>query len=120
MFRGSLDPTPQAAHTHPGRLLRNATTARDLNVTHGSPGLTYTTERLPSWQAWAKPLQGGAVAVLLVRVWAAAADAATLALPLAELFAGDGGRGNGTVPTTVRLRDVHAHTDNGTAGGGSE
>ena len=53
----------QCWHGHPGRLVANASEYKVVDVVHGSPGVTHTTERLPSWQAWAKPVGGGAVAV---------------------------------------------------------
>ena len=100
----------QCWHGHPGRLVANASEYKVLDVVHGSPGLSHTTERLPSWQAWAKPVDGGAVALLVVRVWAGRTNA-TLSFPLATLFAGT----PASVPASVRVRDIFAHTDNGTA-----
>jgi len=94
---------------HPGRLVANSTETKDLGVAHGSPGVTHTNESLPSWQAWAKPVQGGAVAVLVVRVWEGAANA-TVSFPLADLFSLAGA----AAPASVSVRDVHTHTDNGT------
>ena len=98
----------QCWHGHPGRLVANSSETRVVAVVHGSPGLTHTTERLPSWQAWAKPVSGGAVALLVVRVWEGSANA-TLSFPLAGLF------GGAAAPSSVRVRDVLAHADNGTA-----
>ena len=109
---------------HPGRLVANSTEYRDLGAAHGSPATQGTTERLPSWQAFAKPLRGGTVALLVVRVWAGR-DNATVSFPLAELFSGAGSSGigaasngkrhSGGVPSAVLVRDIVAHTDNGTA-----
>jgi alpha-galactosidase len=93
---------------HPGRLVANSTEYKVLDVVHGSPGISHTTELLPSWQVWAKPVAGGAVAVLLVRVWEGSANA-TLSFSLTELF------GGAPAPSSVRVRDVFAHSNNGTA-----
>ena len=48
---------------HPGRLVANATEYRAVVVEHGSTGNRVSTEQFPSWQAWAKPVANGAVAV---------------------------------------------------------
>ena len=74
----------------------------------GSPGTRYTNNSLPSWQVWAKPLKGNGMAVLVVRVWESEADT-RLSLPFGELY------GPGSAPTKVAVRDIHTHTDNGTA-----
>ena len=100
----------QCWHGHPGRLVANASEYKVVDVVHGSPGVTHTTERLPSWQAWAKPVGGGAVALLVVRVWAGTANA-TLSFDMAQLFGG----GHVPPPARVRVRDILAHTGNGTA-----
>ena len=93
---------------HPGFLVANSTEVQDLAVVHGSPGTQYTNESLPSWQAWAKPLKDNGMAVVVVRVWESGADT-RISLPLGEFY------GPGSAPAKVAVRDIHAHTDNGTA-----
>jgi alpha-galactosidase len=100
---------------HPGRLVANASESKVVDVVHGSPGTQFTTERLPSWQAWAKPVGGGAVALLVVRVWTGIANTTGgLRFSLADLF-GSGDVARNAPPSAVRVRDILAHTDNGTA-----
>ena len=48
------------------------------------------------------------MAVLVVRVWENKADT-QLSLPLSKFYA------PGSAPASVAVRDIHAHTDNGTA-----
>ena len=69
--------TPEWAG-HPGRLVKNSTSSFVAGVAHGAwwprlqGGLTQSlqlhAEELPTWQLWAKPLLGGAVALLVLNV----------------------------------------------------
>ncbi len=93
---------------HPGRLVANASEVKDVTVLSGATGSRKTTDSLPSWQVWAKPVADGAVAVLAVRVWEGQTNA-TLTFSLAELF-----QGAAAVPSRASVRDVYARTDNGT------
>ena len=95
---------------HPGFLVANSTEVQDFKAVWGSPGTQYVNASLPSWQAWAKPLKGNGVAVLVVRVWESEADT-QLSIPLSRFY------DPGSVPASVTVRDIHAHTDNGTASG---
>ena len=89
--------------------MANSSDTKVVEVLHDSAGTQSTTELLPSWQAWAKPVGAdGSVAVLVVRVWASPANA-TLTFPLWRLFE------DGAVPAAVAVRDVLAHADDGTA-----
>lgn len=92
---------------HPGRLVANSSSIKDVGVEHHSTGNLVTQEAFPSWQLWAKPLPGGATAALLVRHWAAEGEG-SLTFPLSKLF-------SGSPPGAVSVRDVLAHTDKGTA-----
>ena len=76
----------------------------------GSPGTRYTNNSLPSWQVWAKPLKDNRMAVVVVRVWDSGADT-RISLPFGEFY------GPGSAPIKVAVRDIHAHTDNGTVTG---
>ena len=58
----------QSWHGHPGRLVANASEYRAERVAWGSPDNQGSNQSLPSWQAWAKPVGGGAVALLVVRL----------------------------------------------------
>ena len=92
----------------PGRLVANSSEYQVMRTAHGSPDTRGSTETFPSWQAWAKPVGNGGVALLVVRVWAGSANA-TLTFSLKELQARSGYSG------PMRVRDVFAHSDNGTA-----
>jgi hypothetical protein len=48
------------------------------------------------------------MAVVVVRVWDSGADT-RISLPFGEFY------GPGSAPMKVAVRDIHAHTDNGTA-----
>jgi hypothetical protein len=100
----------QSWHGHPGRLVGNSSEYRVMRTAHGSPDTRGSTERFPSWQAWAKQVSNDAVALLVVRVWVGAANA-TLNFNLQDLQAYSGYKGD------VCVRDVLAHTDNGTVAG---
>lgn len=91
---------------HPGFLVANSTEVKDFAVVWGSPGVLTTNASLPSWQVWAKPLKDNGVAVLVVKVWDGVA--ATLSLPFSDFFS------PGSIPASVTVRDIHAHTNNGT------
>ena len=83
--------------------MANSSTYFDATCEHGCTGSRKETCRLPSWQIWAKPMAGGAQAVLVVNV-ADSPSTSTIAVQLAEL--------NMSGPAAVR--DLWAHTDNGT------
>ena len=93
--------------------MANATETQVLEVEHGSPGKRHTNETFPCWQAWAKPVRGGAVALLVVRI-CDDAEPSLLSFPLHQLFH------TGGVPSTVAVRDVLRHADRGTAHGAIE
>ena len=93
---------------HPGFLVANSTAVKDFAVAYGRQGTHFTNASLPSWQAWAKPLKDNGMAVLVVRVWENKADS-QFSLPLRKFYA------PGSAPASVAVRDIHAHTDNGTA-----
>ena len=107
---------------HPGRLVANASVYKVVDASHGSPGTQFTTESLPSWQAWAKPVANGGVALLVVKVWEedgegisdAPPSPSSLSWTLGELFQAPTEEGRAP-PTTVKVRDVLHHTNNGTA-----
>ena len=93
---------------HPGFLIANSTEVQDFAVVWGSPGVLTVNASLPSWQAWAKPLKDNGMAVVVVRVWESKADT-QLSLPFSKFY------GPGADVSSVTVRDIHAHTDNGTA-----
>jgi hypothetical protein len=99
---------------HPGRLVANSSAYKIVDTVHGSPGTQFTTEKLPSWQAWVKPVANGAVALLVVHVWKEETKASPRSFSLAELFHSPPHPGRAaTPPTSVTVRDVFAHTDLG-------
>jgi len=86
---------------HPGRLVTNASTYFDAECKHGATGSREDACRLPSWQVWAKPQSKGAQAVLVVNN---GVTPVTVSVPLAELG----------LEGPVTVRDLWAHTNNGT------
>jgi alpha-galactosidase len=101
---------------HPGFLVANSSSgilggripAQNFKVAWGRAGTHYTNASLPSWQVWAKPLKDNGMAVLVVRVWESEDDDSRLVLPFSKLW-------QSRLPASVTVRDIHAHTDNGTA-----
>ena len=71
---------------HPGRLVANSSAYDVVDAVHGSPGTQFTRETLPSWQAWAKPIANGAVALLVVHVLKEKTTAHQQSFALPELF----------------------------------
>ncbi len=67
---------------------------------------------VPRWEVWAKPLPGGAAAVLILN-HDNAGEAAAVAVPLAAVP----GLVCGAAGGPCAVRDVWAHADNGTATG---
>jgi hypothetical protein len=88
---------------HPGRLVQNASTYFVATCEHGCTGGRKENCSLPEWQVWAKPMPGGAEAVLIVNV--ADVPSATITVTLASL----------NISGPVTIRDLWTHTNNGTA-----
>lgn len=87
---------------HPGRLVANSSTYMDAVCEHGATAGRKDDCRLPFWQVWAKPQGADAVAVLVVNN---GHSPVSVTVPLASVGL-DGKRAS--------VRDLWAHTDNGT------